>query len=228
MSGRVLRTLVDGAKTVSDIAAALSMPRSGSISSVLECLAEAGLVRRDDGRNPETGEACRLAKFRLKDNYARFYLKYVEPVAAVIDDGLFEFISMSAMPGWETILGLAFENLVVNNYRELLPHLHLEGTLITSAAPYSRKPSRDRPGCQVDLLLQSRRSLYFVEIKRKAQIGREAIEQVDSQVRAIGRRNGVSARTALVYEGELSPVVGADGYFDAIVPFADLLVARDR
>ena len=228
LSGRVLRTLVDGAKTVSDIAAALSMPRSGSISSVLECLAEAGLVRRDDGRNPETGEACRLAKFRLKDNYARFYLKYVEPVAAVIDDGSFEFVSMSAMPGWETILGLAFENLVVNNYRELLPHLHLEGTLITSAAPYSRKPSRDRPGCQVDLLLQSRRSLYFVEIKRKAQIGREAIEQVDSQVRAIGRRNGVSARTALVYEGELSPVVGADGYFDAIVPFADLLGARDR
>ena len=228
LSGRVLRTLVDGAKTVSDIAAALSMPRSGSISSVLECLAEAGLVRRDDGRNPETGEACRLAKFRLKDNYARFYLKYVEPVATVIDDGSFEFISMSAMPGWETILGLAFENLVVNNYRELLPHLHLEGTLITSAAPYSRKPLRDRPGCQVDLLLQSRRSLYFVEIKRKAQIGREAIEQVDSQVRAIGRRNGVSARTALVYEGELSPVVGADGYFDAIVPFADLLGARDR
>ena len=76
--------------------------------------------------------------------------------------------------------------------------------------------------------LLSRRSLYFVEIKRKAQIGREAIEQVDSQVRAIGRRNGVSARTALVYEGELSPVVGADGYFDAIVPFADLLGARDR
>ena len=57
----------------------------------------------------------------------------------------------------------------------------------------------------------------------KAQIGREAIEQVDSQVRAIGRRNGVSARTALVYEGELSPVVGADGYFDAVIPFRRLL-----
>ena len=44
------------------------------------------------------------------------------------------------------MLGLAFENLVVNNYRELLPRLHLGGTLITSAAPYVRKKSKERDG----------------------------------------------------------------------------------
>ena len=31
------------------------------------------------------------------------------------------------------------------------------------------------------------------------------------------------ARAALVYSGHLSPVVAADGYFDAIVPFRKLL-----
>ena len=49
------------------------------------------------------------------------------------------------------------------------------------------------------------------------------IDQVDDQVRAIVRPHGVSAKTALVYDGHLSPVAAADGYFDAIVPFAKLL-----
>ena len=34
---------------------------------------------------------------------------------------------------------------------------------------------------------------------------------------------GMSIRTALVYEGELAPVVRGNGYFDAIVSAGDLL-----
>ena len=127
------------------------------------------------------------------------------------------------MPGWDAVLGLAFENLVINNYRELLPRLHLDGVLVTSAAPYVRRKTGVRSGCQVDLLIQSRRSLHFVEIKRRAEIGREVIEQVDSTVRSISRPDGVSVHTALVYDGHLSPVVAADGYFDAIIPFRELM-----
>jgi DNA-binding transcriptional ArsR family regulator len=223
MCGRVLRSLVDGAKTVSDISEALGIARGGSVSETLDILSEAGLVRRDAGRNPETSDLVRQPRYRLKDNYSRFYLKYIEPVKDMIDDGSYDFTSMSAMPGWDAVLGLAFENLVVNNYRELLPRLHLGRTLITSAAPYVRRKSKERDGCQVDLLIQSRRSLYFVEIKRKAEIGREVIEQVDSSVRSISRPEGVSAHTALVYDGHLSPIVEADGYFDAIVSFREVL-----
>ena len=95
-----------------------------------------------------------------------------------------------------------------------------------SAGPYRRKGTKGkngRRGCQVDLLIQTRRALYFVEVKRQGEIGREVIDQVDDQVRAITRPRGVSAKTALVYDGHLSPVAAADGYFDAIVPFKNLL-----
>ena len=34
---------------------------------------------------------------------------------------------------------------------------------------------------------------------------------------------GKSARTALVYDGNLAPIVEADGCFDAIIPFRELL-----
>ena len=33
---------------------------------------------------------------------------------------------------------MTFENLIVNHYAELLPHLHLDEALVYSAAPYRR------------------------------------------------------------------------------------------
>ena len=58
---------------------------------------------------------------------------------------------------------------------------------------------------------------------RSFPISREIIAEVDRKVRAIKRQEGVSIRTALVYDGHLAPIAKADGYFDALVPFTRLL-----
>ena len=60
-------------------------------------------------------------KYRIKDNYSRFYLKYIEPVKEMIDSDAFAFSGLSQFPAWDADLGYQFENLVVNNFRELLP-----------------------------------------------------------------------------------------------------------
>ena len=49
------RALVDGPKSVTEIAAALGTEKSGRISSAMDELEEAGFVASDPGRNPETG-----------------------------------------------------------------------------------------------------------------------------------------------------------------------------
>ena len=46
---------------------------------------------------------------------------------------------------------------------------------------------------------------------------------VADKVEKLPKRRGISVKTALVYEGHLAPIVEADGYFDAIVPFRTLL-----
>ncbi len=225
-SARVLRTFVDGAKTATEVADALKIAKGGDVSAAIENLVEAGFLSEAGRINPETGRELRERRFRLRDNYARFYLKCVEPHKPVIDDGAFVFASLDELEGYDSVMGLAFENLVVNNYRQLLPYLHLDGTIITSAGPYARqagKGTRGRRGCQVDLLIQTRRTLCVVEVKRMREIGREIIAEVDRKVRAIKRPDGVSVRTALVYDGHLAPIVKADGYFDAIVPFSQIL-----
>ena len=94
--------------------------KGGDISDALEQLTESGMVARDGGANPATGAAARECPYRLKDNYSRFYLKYVEPSADAIDADSFAFAGLEQFPGWETDMGLQFENLVLNNFRELL------------------------------------------------------------------------------------------------------------
>ena len=48
------------------------------------------------------------------------------------------------------------------------------------------------------------------------------IDEVQRKIDAVKRPSGMSAVGALVYYGQLSPVVAADGYFMALVPVRQL------
>lgn len=122
-------------------------------------------------------------------------------------------------------MGLQFENLVLANYRALLPHLHLDRTVIKSAAPYGRRGSKKtgRAGFQIDLLLQTEMAMVLIEVKRKNEVGREVIEDVREKARRLKRPSETSLRLALVYEGRLDRTVETDGFFDTVVNARDLL-----
>ena len=224
-SSQVIRAIVNGPKSVTEIAKFLDVGKGGNITNALLQLVESGMVAADSGKNPETGADIRECRYRLSDNYSRFYLKYIEPAKGMIDSNAFHFDGLDRFAGWDSIMGLQFENLVLNNFRSLLAPLHLDNVMLTSAAPYSRRgvSSGGREGVQVDLLLQTRMSMCIVEIKRKANIGREIIDEVRRKCRLVPKKRGVSLHTAIVYEGEIAPSVEADGYFDAVIPFRRLL-----
>ena len=94
--------------------------------------------------------------------------------------------------------------------------------MVESAAPYRNSRGGDG-GCQIDLLIQTPRTAYVVEVKRKREIGREIVAELSEKCERLSRRPGVSLRTALVYDGELAPSVEADGYIDSIIPARRLL-----
>lgn len=225
LCARIIRSLVDASASGAELADRMGVEKNGVISKALQQLEEAGLVSADEGKNPETGEDLREKRYRLKDNYCRFYLKYIEKAKSVIDKNQYEFGSLDQLDGWESVKGLSFENLVVNNSGLLRPLLGIERSTLLSVAPYRRSGSRNgkRKGVQVDLLLQTKRANYLVEVKRQRVIGREVVAEMEEKAHLVPRRTGVSLRTALVYEGDLAPVVEAEGYFDAVIPFRKLL-----
>ena len=214
----VLEFLVDGPKNAEEIAAKLGCARNGHLTDLLATLREAGFVSADEGLNPETGRPLRSVRYRLRDNYARFYLKCIAPRAEAVRKGFFRLSSLESLPGWNAILGLQFETLVANHVRELAPLLGVGNALITSAAPYVRSGTKERQGVQIDLLLQTRKSVCIVEVKRRAKIDETVEAEVQQKVERLGLPRTVSVRTALIYDGWLSPTVEENGYFDFLIP----------
>lgn len=223
---KVLVLLADGARSASEIARELGTACNGQLLAMLKELALGGFVGMDRSVNPTTGRRSREVRYRLKDNYSRFYLKYIYPRREEIEAGNYEFVSTENLLGWESVLGLQFENLVLNNFRSLVPYLHLNGVQILSAGPFcrtSRDAANGERGVQVDLLVETRKAWHVVEIKRKGEIGVEVEKDVDEKIKRLGFNDGRSVRTALVYDGHLSKGVSGDGYFDALVSFDALL-----
>jgi len=221
--GRILRLLAGKSLTTTELAAQEEKAPNGGYAKALRDLQYAGFVAEEAGLSPITGKSLKETRYRVKDNYTRFYLKTVEPRASAIKDGLFEFSSLEQLDGWDGILGLQFQNLILNRVNDLFPHLGLEQSLVLSAAPYVQNATLRNKGCQIDLLIRTARTLFVVEIKRKKQIGHGIIEEVAEKVRRLKHDKALSVRTALVYDGELAKSVPADRYFDFIVPAGTLV-----
>lgn len=120
-------------------------------------------------------------------------------------------------------MGLQFENLVLNNLMSLCPLIGLEGRLVTSAAPYVRRKSASHPGVQVDLMIQTPKSVYVVEVKRRTMISSDVEAEMQEKVMRLDVPRNVSIRTVLVYEGRVAPEVEENGYFDFLVPIERML-----
>lgn len=219
----IVESLAHGSRTVSEISAALGKERSGHMTASLQDLMQGGFLARDAVFDPKTGHPARTEKYRLRDNYARFYLRYVAPRRESIEKGLLRGLSLDQLPEWDAVMGFQFENLVLNNVPELARHLGLGRTPLLAAAPYSQRATARKKGCQIDLLVRTRPALYVVEIKRRQSIAYSVVDEVREKVLRLPVDRRLSVRTALVYEGALDSRVETEGYFDFIIPFARLL-----
>ena len=220
--GSILRLLMSGPKTAAELAESEGGESSGNYTKVLRDLQLAGFVSGDGGLNPQTGKPVREVRYRIRDNYVRFYLHYVEPRKAAIENGLFDFTSLEQLEGWHVRLGLQFENLVLNHVQKLFPMLGLGRSLVLSAAPHVQKGTKRRKGCQIDLLIQTERTLFVVEIKRCKEIDHSIISEVEDKVMSLKYDQRQSVRTALVYDGDLVASVPASRYFDFLISVEEL------
>jgi AAA+ ATPase superfamily predicted ATPase len=86
----ICRALSGPPKTLSEVTELLEVGRGGLLSESLAELQSAGFITADLPFNPSSGNDHRVAKYRLSDNYTRFYLRYVEPEARRVSKGLYK------------------------------------------------------------------------------------------------------------------------------------------
>lgn len=221
----IVRTLSKTSLTLDEICNELQIEKGGYISVHLSDLSLAGFVAEDCTWNLKNEKSSRLKKFRLRDNYLRFYLKYIEPNKEKILKDLFEDGSLSGLPGWETIIGLQFENLVLNNLKQLCKILQIEMRDIVMAGSFFQRATKRKKGCQIDLLIQARyNTLYLCEIKfSAAEIGSSVIEEVEKKIKNLSCPKSYSIRPVLVHVNGVNRGVIERGFFNQIVNFSDFL-----
>jgi len=59
-------------------------------------------ISRDFTWHLKNGKSSKLSRYRLKDNYVRFYLKYIQPNKNKIEKGVFKKTSVTTLPAWES------------------------------------------------------------------------------------------------------------------------------
>ena len=221
---KILEALAERHLGGSELAKRLGIPRNGHLSDIMDELETAGFVAKANGINPETGRRGRVDQYRIRDNYTRFFLRYVAPRLPEIEAGTFAFAGVGLLPGWDAMMGLQFENLVLNNFAALAPLANLDGKLVVSAAPFRCTRTDRGGGVQVDLLVQTEGSAHVVEIKRtRGELGPEVADELRRKAERLPVRSGMAIRTVLVYEGRLSRALAASDAIDVFVPASRLL-----
>jgi uncharacterized protein len=222
----IIEVLANGPMEFDGICESLQYPKSGTLSEYLDDLIESGFIARDYTWGVKSGKSSKLSQYRLSDNYLRFYLKYVASNRDRILRGGFENQAMSSLPGWSTIMGLQFENLVLKNRKKIWDKLGIRSEDIVADNPYFQKQTSRKKGCQIDYLIQTRfNTLFGCEIKFSAHpLKSDVINEVKDKLARITLPKRFSCWPVLIHVNGVNDSVQDSEYFSAIIDFREFLV----
>lgn len=187
----------------------------------MDDLVTAGFVSHDFTWHLKTGTDSKLSHYRLKDNYLRFYLKYIEPNKKKIEKQ-----GLKIIPQWHSAMGLQFENLVLSNRKKVQQILHIDPSEIINDNPYFQRKAKNRQGCQIDYMIQTKfGTCYLCEIKfSNKEINRSIIEEVSQKIRSLAFSRNISIRPVLIHVNGVDDFVNESDFFSSIIDFKDLLI----
>lgn len=221
----IVACLANGPKDLGQICKELKKELGGGYSRHLNDLVKAGFVQRDFTWSLDSGKESKLSKYRLSDNYLRFYLKYIAPNRSKIEKGAFANAALSRFPGWESLMGLQFENLVAHNRKALWNLLNLSPDEIVMDGPFFQNPTARQAGCQIDYLIQTRfHNLYLCEVKfSRNPIGQKIINEIEEKRKRLKTPKFCSIRPVLIHVNGVEESVLDEAYFDKVIDFGQLL-----
>jgi AAA+ ATPase superfamily predicted ATPase len=224
---RIILTLQDGQKGISEILKKLKIGPSGKYSAYLKDLVDSGFIQEYESwdiANPN--KKVKEKKFRITDNYLRFYLKQIFPHDKKIDSNVYTIQDLFQIKNYHSFLGLQFENLILNNSQKLFELLHLAGTELVRFGPYVQKENSKQRGCQIDFLIQTQHLLYVVEIKSRKIITTSITKEVEEKIDRLKIPKKIGIKKVLVHSEHKDAITDDDlyDYFDVVLSIEDFLV----
>lgn len=218
----IVNCLASGIATQSDIIKKIKLNKGGDISEYLDDLIKSGFITRDFTWRIKDNKTSLLSHYRLKDNYSRFYLKYILPNRERIESGDMTGIPLNTLPNWYTTMGLQIENLILSNRSLIKQALKINPHDIISNNPFFQRKTNSQPGCQIDYMIQTKHNtLYICEIKfSKNEIGPKVITEMKEKISRLKAPKGFSCRPVLIHINDVSESVEEKQYFSDIIDFS--------
>jgi hypothetical protein len=221
----IVSHLADGISDQETICNKMGLKRGGDISEYLDDLIKSGFLSRDFTWNIKDAMPSRLSHYRLKDNYSRFYLKYILPNRSKIELDNMKNISISSLTNWNTIMGLQVENLVLSNRYLIKDALQIDPNDVVCDNPFFQRKTTKQAGCQIDYLIQTKyNTLYICEIKySKNEIGTQIIKEMNEKINQLNIPKHFSFRTVLIHVNTISEALEERQFFSNIIDFGSFL-----
>lgn len=126
------------------------MESGGGLKSCLENLEKAFFITSYSPYNK--GESSKLKKYKLTDEYIRFYFKYIAPNKKIIEvaKGKQNIFQNQVQKNWDQWLGFSFENFCLKNVF-LLAEIMGFADKVKSFGPLFSKGDK---GFQIDLIFE--------------------------------------------------------------------------
>ncbi len=220
---KIITILSQGMKDRATLQKVMGYSLSGTLSQHIKALEICGFVSKHPDWSFKTGKLGKSTLYRLSDNYLRFYIHYIEPNLAKIEQGAYLDVSLSSLPGFEPMLGFQLENVLLKNRPLLYQALGIYPQDIVIDNPYIQKAAGKRKGCQIDYLIQMRSNTIFVcEVKmRRRELGLEIIEEMKAKIASLSIPKGFGISPVLFHLGPISDALLSSRYFYRIIDIAD-------
>lgn len=217
---KIIEELSNGPKSSEQILKAIKMPKGGTASDYFSDLVQTGYIAKDSTWSIKSGKELKLNKYRLKDNYLRFYLKYL-----ALNKNKIEQQKLTTLPNLDSIMGLQFENLVVNQAANLHQLLNIRPEQILYDNPYFQKETLRHKACQIDYLIQTQyKNLYLCEIKfQRNPIGVDIIQEINQKKQRLNTGKHASLRFVLIHVNGVTDALQDADFFSHIIDFGQLL-----
>lgn len=194
---------------------------SGSLKSYLDNLISAGFIT--DYSPYDKIEKSKLKKYKISDEYLRYYFKFIDPNKKQISSqigrkNLFHNLIESR---WDVWAGFAFENFCIKNSIKLAETMGFS-EYIESFGPYFNRNSEK--GTQIDLLYKrSDKVITVCEIKYyNKPISADVIADVEEKIKHLKIPVGHTIEKALITVNGAEPSLRKSKYFQHIIELKDL------
>ena len=222
---KILEALKDGMKTLAELREAVDFPNSGTFSTLIDHLITCGFISKHYQWSMKTEKLARQNLYRICDPYVRFYLKTIERNKLRIEQGSYDDVSLSKIPGFDSNIGLQVEHLLLQNRKLLLNSMGIDPAECSFDGPYLQTKTTRTQGCQIDYLVQTRtKNLFVCEFKFvRKELGLEIIEEMQEKIRRFSIPHGFALVPVLFHISGVSSAVYEKDYFYRIVDITDFL-----